>query len=108
MLPPHIVLKASIDNSTIRPILLPHYKIVNNSETARFTYQCELGTLEEYRILSGLGLGAEIGDAIAIEKASWALVPIHDHIGNLTSLIEAKTSIPISHTHTIAPLAMKY
>ncbi|WP_143406419.1 RHS repeat-associated core domain-containing protein, partial [Estrella lausannensis] len=62
----------------------------------RYLYQGqnELGSLDgayELRILSGLGLGAEIGSAIAIEREAKILVPIHDHIGNITCLVDAST-----------------
>lgn len=77
-------------------------KIINNSEITRYIYngQCELGSFDnggEIRILSGLGLGAEIGEAIAIEKGEVILTPIHDHNGNLMSLIDAKTGVSIYH-----------
>lgn len=72
---------------------------INNSTTTRYIYngQCELGTLEELRILGGLGLGAEIGDAIAIEKSGSIFIPFHDHNGNLTCLIDANTNLPTFH-----------
>jgi len=81
-------------------------KTVNNIET-RFIYngQCELGTHDhggELRILGGLGLGAEIGDAIAIEKNDSILSPIHDHNGNLIALIDAKTGTLTHHTRYTA------
>lgn len=78
------------------------FKIVNYTEITRFVYngQCELGTLDyegEIRILGGLGLGAEIGEAIAIEKGNSVFCPVHDHNGNLMSLIDARTGLTASH-----------
>jgi len=70
-------------------------KCINGSETKMIYHgECELGTLEERRILSTLGLGAEIGDAIAIEKGNTILVSIHDHNGNLICLIDGITGKP--------------
>jgi RHS repeat-associated protein len=51
------------------------------------------GEINQLRVL-GVGLGAEIGSAIAIElqgKRKRILAPIHDHRGSLTCLIDPNT-----------------
>lgn len=68
---------------------------IRDGDVIRFLYQGqnEIGSFDgirELRILSGLGLGAEIGSAIAIERDDKVLVPIHDHIGNIACLIDAE------------------
>ena len=61
----------------------------------RYLYvgQNEIGTVDEngkitqLRIL-GEGLGAEIGAAVALELDSKLYIPIHDHRGNVTTLLD--------------------
>ncbi len=48
------------------------------------------GNLVEFRLL-GLGKGAEIGAAVAIELKGNVYAPVHDHNGNVTCLIDART-----------------
>ncbi len=50
-------------------------------------------TLLEFRAL-GIGHGAEIGAAISIELSSTPYIPIHDHRGSVTTLLDLK-----GHTH---------
>ncbi|MBA3603342.1 MAG: RHS repeat-associated core domain-containing protein, partial [Parachlamydiaceae bacterium] len=52
------------------------------------------GVAQELRLL-GLSKGAEIGGAIAIELQGQVYAPLHDHLGNVTALIDAKTAKPI-------------
>ena len=69
-------------------------------ETIRYVYEGrnEVGACNgqgkwlERRIL-GKGIGGEIGAAIAIEIAGKAYAPIHDHNGNVISLIDPKKRI---------------
>ena len=49
--------------------------------------------LKEYRVL-GLGKGAELGASIAIELNGSLYCPLHDHRGNIISLIDAATAKP--------------
>ncbi len=48
------------------------------------------GTLDELRVL-GIGKGAEIGAAVAIELKGHAYAPVHDHQGSVISLIDSQT-----------------
>lgn len=48
------------------------------------------GHAHELRLL-GLSRGAEIGAAIAVELQGQVYAPLHDHIGNVTALVDAKT-----------------
>lgn len=50
----------------------------------------EKGNMIELRVL-GLGLGAEIGAAVAIELEGNTYAPIHDHRGNVCCLVNTKT-----------------
>lgn len=67
-------------------------------DTIRYLYQGQNeigsvdqnGTVKELRVL-GIGKGAEIGAAIAIELGSKIYIPLHDHIGNVACLIEGGT-----------------
>lgn len=67
-------------------------------ETIRYLYQGEneIGSVEkegrinELRIL-GMGKGAEIGAAVALEINQKVYVPIHDHIGNVACLLDSTT-----------------
>lgn len=45
------------------------------------------GKLLDFRVL-GVGLGAEIGAAVAIELNGRAYTPLHDHLGNVVSLLD--------------------
>lgn len=66
-------------------------------EEKRFIYQgqCEIGCYEkeilcELRIL-GIGKGAEIGAAVAVFlKGEW-YAPLHDHNGNVSTLVDSTT-----------------
>lgn len=69
-------------------------KSTNNQKTD-FLYfgQNEVGSyvngiLKEFRAL-GTGKGAEIGASIALELQNQIYIPIHDHNGNIVSLIDA-------------------
>lgn len=46
--------------------------------------------VNEFRLL-GTGKGAEIGATLLIEKENTSFVPIHDHNGNIISLIDTKS-----------------
>lgn len=50
----------------------------------------EEGKIVELRVL-GLGKGAEIGAAVAMELNSKVCIPIHDHIGNVACLLDGAT-----------------
>ena len=48
------------------------------------------GKCTELRVL-GIGKGAEIGAAVALELNGKTYAPLHDHIGNVVSLVDAST-----------------
>jgi len=48
------------------------------------------GTITELRVL-GLGFGAEIGAAVAIELNNKVYAPIHDHRGSISALVDPET-----------------
>jgi len=60
--------------------------------------QNEVGSLDtkghfiEFRVL-GVGPGAEIGATVAIEIGAKAYAPLHDHRGNIVSLVDIKTGV---------------
>lgn len=66
-------------------------------KTIRYLYQgqneigaCDSdGNITELRLL-GLGMGAEIGAAVAIEVNKKAYVPLHDHNGNVVCLLGSR------------------
>lgn len=68
------------------------------SRTVRFLYDGnreigaadEQGNIMELRVL-GIGLGAEIGAAIALELHGRVFAPVHDHRGNVVCLVDAET-----------------
>ena len=67
----------------------------HNGKTTHYLYQgeneigaLECGIIKELRIL-GLGLGAEIGAAVALEFDGQVYAPIHDPYGNITTLVDA-------------------
>lgn len=77
-------------------------RLTNNHTHYIYTNQCEIGSyqnqqLQELRIL-GEGLGAEIGAAIAIYLQGQPYIPIHDHNGNISVLVDASTNTP-EHYH---------
>ena len=67
----------------------------NLSDTQKFLYQgknevgaCDAtGKIEQLRIL-GTGKGAEIGAAVSIEVNGQVAVPVHDHNGNVMTLLD--------------------
>ncbi len=61
-----------------------HFLYLNNREVGVMD---ESGKLIEFRVL-GLGKGAELGASIAIELDSTLYCPIHDHRGNITTLVD--------------------
>lgn len=69
-------------------------KNVDNVVT-KFIYhdQNEIGAIVDNKItelrLLGIGKGAEIGSAVAIELDQKLYVPIHDHNGNIATLLDA-------------------
>ncbi len=73
-------------------------KQVDEGKAVRFIYDgdCEIGAVDdagkcmELRVL-GIGHGAEIGAACAIELAGIAFVPLHDQRGSVRCLVEMKT-----------------
>jgi RHS repeat-associated protein len=73
----------------------------------RYVYfgQREIGALDssnnvvEFRTL-GVGKGAELGAAIAIELHDTLFCPIHDHRGNVTALINAKKQVAESYRYS--------
>ncbi len=58
------------------------------------------GVIKELRLL-GIGKGAEIGAAVAIEKGSRLFSPLHDHMGNVSCIIDANTGEKVeSYSYT--------
>lgn len=70
----------------------------DSKQTIRFIYdgECEIGAVDEQgkivelRIL-GIGKGAEIGAAIALELNDRVYAPIHDHRGSVCLLVDGVT-----------------
>jgi RHS repeat-associated protein len=52
------------------------------------------GVIHQFRVI-GQGLGAEIGASIAIELSGEVFAPIHDHSGNIITLLNAQTGQPV-------------
>jgi len=52
------------------------------------------GKFVELRVL-GLGKGAEIGAAVALELDQKMFIPIHDHIGNVACLLDAVSGVVV-------------
>lgn len=71
------------------------WKLVN-SERYLYTGDQEIGAVDadgvinQLRIL-GVGIGAEIGAAVAIELEDKCYVPLHNHIGHVSALIDQAT-----------------
>ncbi len=69
------------------------------SATTQFIYQgdCEVGSVEDDTLTSfralGVGLGAEIGAAIALEIEGVVYAPTHDQSGSTAALVNAKTGV---------------
>lgn len=78
---------------TLQPDALYHQE-----KTIRYLYhgQNEIGAVDEHdkiielRVL-GLGKGAEIGAAVALEFNKNTFIPLHDHIGNVSCLLDGTT-----------------
>lgn len=71
-------------------------------ETKLFLYddKNEIGATDKFGIINqlrilGVGLGAEIGAAIALELDNVTYAPIHDHRGSVCCLIDIETGTPI-------------
>lgn len=54
----------------------------------------EKGKIIELRLI-GIGKGAEIGAAVAMELNESLYIPIHDHIGNVCCLLDGTTGEPV-------------
>lgn len=75
-----------------------------SGETINFLYlgQNEVGTYDskgvalELRLL-GISHGAEIGAAVAIELRGEVYAPLHDHVGNVAALVDAKSGKAIEY-----------
>ena len=52
------------------------------------------GKIVELRVL-GYGKGAEIGSAIALELGDKIYIPIHDHCGHISLLLDLETKTPV-------------
>lgn len=66
-------------------------------ETYIYDDGIEIGSLDEQKALKtlrvlGVGKGADIGAAIAIELENTVYIPLHDLFGNITSLIHAQNN----------------
>ena len=79
---------------------------VQNGLTTHYLYQKddEIGVvidqeITELRIL-GLGKGAEIGAAVAIELNGTPYVPIHDPYGNVVTLLDLSGHVVASYRYT--------
>lgn len=57
------------------------------------------GNIQALRIL-GKGLGAEIGAAIALEIGNKTYAPLHDHNGNVTSLVDSSGRAAETYRYT--------
>ena len=75
-----------------------------NDETIRYVYDGnnEIGAVDpdgnitQLRVL-GIGHGAEIGAAVAIELNQDIYLPIHDHRGSVRCLIDTQTQLPVEY-----------
>ncbi len=78
-----------------------------SGETTRYLYQgqneigvCEAtGKITELRLL-GLGKGAEIGAAIAMEVGAEVYIPIHDHSGSVAALLNMEGELIASYQYS--------
>ena len=52
------------------------------------------GKIVELRVL-GHGKGGEIGSAIALELGDKIYIPVHDHCGHISLLLELETKTPV-------------
>jgi RHS repeat-associated protein len=57
------------------------------------------GTVKEFRVL-GIGKGAEIGAAVAIELKKEIYVPIHNHLGSVAALLRMDGSVAETYRYT--------
>ncbi|MGK5594518.1 MAG: RHS repeat-associated core domain-containing protein [Parachlamydiaceae bacterium] len=73
-----------------------HYLYAEQNEIGCFNPS---GTIKELRVL-GIGRGAEIGAAVAIELGGEVYAPIHDMSGNVTTLISEKGKVVESYRFT--------
>lgn len=64
-----------------------HYIYIGQNEVGSYT---DTGEAIDLRLL-GVSKGAEIGAAVAIELHGEVYAPLHDHQGNVTALIDAKS-----------------
>ncbi|MGZ3632908.1 MAG: RHS repeat domain-containing protein [Parachlamydiaceae bacterium] len=67
--------------------MLRNYLYVGQSEIGSYNAK---GHAVELRLL-GIGKGAEIGAAVAIEIGKRVYAPLHDHIGNVVGLVDANS-----------------
>ena len=65
-----------------------NYLYVGDNEIGSYD---DKGVVQELRLL-GLSKSAEIGGAIAVELQDQVYAPLHDHLGNVTALVDAKTA----------------
>jgi RHS repeat-associated protein len=72
-----------------------HYLYQGQKEIGTF----ENGELKELRIL-GLGRGAEIGAAIALYLEGQWKIPLHDHRGNVTVLLDSEGELLETYRYT--------
>ena len=78
----------------------------SNGKITDFLYQCddEIGSFTDGKItelrLLGSGCGAEIGAAVAIELQGTPYVPIHDTLGNVTTLLDLSGKVFACYRYT--------
>lgn len=60
----------------------------------------ENGKMQELRVL-GTGKGAEIGAAVAMELGGEVYVPLHDHNGNVTCLLDGQGKVAETYRYTV-------
>lgn len=68
-------------------VVTTRYLYLGQNEVGSFD---EGGNLNEFRAL-GTGKGAEIGASIAIELGNDIYIPLHDHNGNIISILDGST-----------------
>ena len=74
---------------------ITHFLYQHDDEIGSFTD----GKITELRLL-GTGHGAEIGAAIAIELQGTPYVPIHDTLGNITTLLDLSGKVAACYRYT--------
>lgn len=83
-----------------------HYtdQTLTKTEKVLFLNQSEIGVADETKLHTfrtlGKGLRGEIGGAIAVEISGNVYAPLHDHMGNVTSLVDKDGHLAASYRYS--------